>query len=99
MLTTVKCIHVNMSEARHFILNLNDYSFRKYEIDIPRDACRLAQHSLVDSSQYASGHRKTSYILQVLPSGWIIEPLTKDRRIYSMVTYIMQVSSKHCILL
>ena len=31
-------------------------------------------------------------IFQVLPSGWIIEPMSKDKKVHSMVTYIMQVS-------
>ncbi|KAH3853649.1 hypothetical protein DPMN_096181 [Dreissena polymorpha] len=29
--------------------------------------------------------------VKVLPSGWIVEPLPKDKKIFSMVTYIMQI--------
>lgn len=28
---------------------------------------------------------------QVYPSGWIIEPAKQDKRVYSIVTYLMQV--------
>ena len=30
-------------------------------------------------------------VLQMLSSGWIVEPVRKDKKLYSLVTYLMQV--------
>lgn len=35
--------------------------------------------------------QKGTVRLKVLPSGWIIEPVTKDKKLFAMVTYIMQI--------
>ena len=33
----------------------------------------------------------SNFLYQVLPSGWIIEPVKRDKKVFSMATYIMQV--------
>ena len=32
-----------------------------------------------------------SPVLQMLSSGWIVEPVHKEKKLYSLVTYLMQV--------
>ncbi|WAR19833.1 STAR9-like protein [Mya arenaria] len=50
----------------------------------------LAMQSADSQSNTVATPSNTSRV-KVLPSGWIIEPVNKDRKVYSMVTYIMQI--------
>ncbi|KAK6182597.1 hypothetical protein SNE40_010246 [Patella caerulea] len=79
------------------------YQYHEVQQLLRKDCCEMCvlQSERKDGEKYTLSYQTVDYKIAepsgescikptLLPSGWIIEPARKDKRVYSIVTYLMQ---------